>query len=50
MMAECWNVKPLERPTFTKLAERLGYMLEDSVRKVSDKTCFIKLYLMRLII
>lgn len=35
MMLDCWKAKPLARPTFTKLSQRIGTMLEDSVRKVS---------------
>lgn len=34
MMLDCWQPKPTMRPTFCKLSERLGSMLEDSVRKV----------------
>ncbi|KAK9873019.1 hypothetical protein WA026_020752 [Henosepilachna vigintioctopunctata] len=33
MMLDCWSTKPMNRPSFTRLAERLGTMLEDSVRK-----------------
>ncbi|XP_045479289.1 vascular endothelial growth factor receptor 1-like isoform X2 [Harmonia axyridis] len=33
LMLDCWSAKPMNRPSFTKLAERLGSMLEDSVRK-----------------
>ncbi|CAH1128807.1 unnamed protein product [Ceutorhynchus assimilis] len=33
IMLECWNVKALARPSFTKLAEKIGVLLEDSVRK-----------------
>lgn len=33
-MLECWRGIPIHRPSFTQLAERLGYLLEDSVRKV----------------
>lgn len=37
MMSECWAAKPLARPTFTKLSERLGNLLEDTMRQVSEK-------------
>ncbi|XP_044748223.1 vascular endothelial growth factor receptor 1-like isoform X2 [Coccinella septempunctata] len=33
LMLDCWSAKPMNRPSFTKLAERIGSMLEDSVRK-----------------
>ncbi|XP_030755261.1 vascular endothelial growth factor receptor 1 isoform X3 [Sitophilus oryzae] len=33
MMEDCWQSKPLARPTFTALTERIGYLLEESVRK-----------------
>ncbi|KAF5277866.1 hypothetical protein FQA39_LY06018 [Lamprigera yunnana] len=33
MMCDCWHPKPLSRPTFTKLANKIGLMLEDSVRQ-----------------
>lgn len=33
MMLDCWQAKPLERPSFEKLSERIGLLLEDSVRK-----------------
>ncbi|KAF4525589.1 hypothetical protein B566_EDAN015527 [Ephemera danica] len=31
-MLDCWNGEPGRRPTFTELAEKLGSMLEDSVK------------------
>lgn len=34
-MQECWIEKPNLRPSFTELAERLGDMLENTVRSVS---------------
>ncbi|XP_031339412.1 vascular endothelial growth factor receptor 1-like isoform X2 [Photinus pyralis] len=33
MMCDCWHPKPIARPTFTKLSEKIGLMLEDSVRQ-----------------
>lgn len=33
MMLDCWNAKPTVRPSFTRLAEKLGSMLEESVRQ-----------------
>ncbi|XP_060530619.1 vascular endothelial growth factor receptor 1 isoform X2 [Cylas formicarius] len=33
MMLDCWQSKPLARPSFTKLVEKIGCLLEDSVRK-----------------
>lgn len=36
-MTQCWSVKPLARPTFTKLAEKLGDLLEESLRQVNKK-------------
>ena len=35
VMLECWHKKPQMRPSFTDLAEKLGNMLEDTVRTVS---------------
>lgn len=36
-MCECWHPKPLSRPSFTKLAETIGSMLEESVKQVCSK-------------
>ncbi|XP_072392187.1 vascular endothelial growth factor receptor 1-like [Diabrotica undecimpunctata] len=33
VMTECWLAKPVERPSFTKLAERIGALLEETLRK-----------------
>ncbi|XP_008191844.1 vascular endothelial growth factor receptor 1 isoform X1 [Tribolium castaneum] len=33
MMSDCWHAKPLLRPTFSKLSERIGSLLEDTVRR-----------------
>ncbi|KAH1027653.1 vascular endothelial growth factor receptor 1-like isoform X2 [Dendroctonus ponderosae] len=33
IMLNCWNTKPLARPSFTKLTDLIGNYLEDSVRK-----------------
>ncbi|KAK9883627.1 hypothetical protein WA026_001798 [Henosepilachna vigintioctopunctata] len=38
IMLDCWSANPLNRPTFSELSERLGLLLEDSVR-----THYIKL-------
>nr|CAD7196039.1 unnamed protein product [Timema douglasi] len=32
IMVECWKAHPTHRPTFTKLSEMLGDMMEESVR------------------
>ena len=34
-MLQCWKANPLERPSFTELAEQLGVMLDDNIRRVS---------------
>ncbi|XP_077296632.1 vascular endothelial growth factor receptor 1-like [Arctopsyche grandis] len=33
IMLECWRARPIQRPSFTQLAEKLGDLLEDGVRK-----------------
>lgn len=33
VMLKCWEARPVNRPTFTDLTERLGSMLEESVRR-----------------
>ncbi|KAK9680761.1 Protein tyrosine and serine/threonine kinase [Popillia japonica] len=33
MMLNCWEPKPLSRPSFGRLSERIGSMLEESVKK-----------------
>lgn len=33
IMYECWHQEPMERPTFTDLADKLGMLLEASVRR-----------------
>ncbi|XP_063923158.1 vascular endothelial growth factor receptor 1-like isoform X3 [Zophobas morio] len=33
MMLDCWHAKPINRPSFSKLSERIGSLLEDTVRK-----------------
>ncbi|KAL1506846.1 hypothetical protein ABEB36_006133 [Hypothenemus hampei] len=33
IMLDCWNTRPLARPSFTKLAQLIGALLEDCVRK-----------------
>ena len=33
VMMKCWEGRPISRPTFYELTEKLGSMLEDSVRK-----------------
>lgn len=34
-MQECWQSQPVMRPSFSQLAQKLGEMLEDTVRQVS---------------
>ncbi|PNF14062.1 hypothetical protein B7P43_G03563 [Cryptotermes secundus] len=33
IMMECWETRPIQRPSFGELAEKLGCMLEESVRR-----------------
>ncbi|CAH1110876.1 unnamed protein product [Psylliodes chrysocephalus] len=33
IMTDCWSVKPTFRPSFTKLTEKIGTLLEDTLRK-----------------
>jgi hypothetical protein len=33
-MLRCWNADPLRRPSFTEIADNIGLLLEDNVRKV----------------
>ncbi|XP_066251648.1 vascular endothelial growth factor receptor 1-like [Euwallacea similis] len=33
IMLNCWNYKPQARPTFANLAEKIGFLLESSVKK-----------------
>ncbi|XP_066150406.1 vascular endothelial growth factor receptor 1-like isoform X2 [Euwallacea fornicatus] len=33
IMLNCWNFKPQARPTFASLAEKIGFLLENSVKK-----------------
>ncbi|XP_023232464.1 vascular endothelial growth factor receptor 1-like [Centruroides sculpturatus] len=35
IMMECWHEDPKERPEFNTLGEKLGLMLEESVKQVS---------------
>lgn len=36
VMLDCWQAKPVMRPNFTELVERVGSMVDDNVRKVSS--------------
>ncbi|CAB0002070.1 unnamed protein product [Nesidiocoris tenuis] len=36
LMFECWDKSPMLRPSFTECAERLGNMLEESVKQVKQ--------------
>ncbi|XP_021926551.1 vascular endothelial growth factor receptor 1-like isoform X2 [Zootermopsis nevadensis] len=33
MMLQCWDASPVKRPSFPELAEQLGAMLDDSIRR-----------------
>jgi len=33
-MMQCWQTPPVSRPSFGDLAEKLGNMLEESVKRV----------------
>ncbi|XP_056648328.1 vascular endothelial growth factor receptor 1-like isoform X1 [Diorhabda sublineata] len=33
IMRDCWSAEPVTRPSFTKLTERIGSLLEDTVRR-----------------
>ncbi|KAL1460058.1 hypothetical protein WDU94_011997 [Cyamophila willieti] len=33
IMLECWDAKPVLRPSFTELTERIGAMVDDPIRK-----------------
>lgn len=35
MMNDCWRATPLSRPTFTKLVNNIGSLLEESVKNVN---------------
>lgn len=35
VMQDCWHKNPHSRPSFVELTERMGAMLEDTVRTVS---------------
>lgn len=35
-MLDCWKMNPMTRPSFTDLAERLGDLLQDSTKSVSN--------------
>lgn len=35
IMLDCWQERPILRPTFTELSERLGMLLEIEVKSVS---------------
>lgn len=34
IMLECWRARPVQRPTFGNLVDKLGNLLEEGVRKV----------------
>ncbi|KAL1129987.1 hypothetical protein AAG570_012930, partial [Ranatra chinensis] len=34
LMKDCWQEEPMSRPSFTECAERIGSMLEESVKQV----------------
>ena len=36
IMLSCWSADPQERPSFSKLAERMGIMLMPDLKGVSD--------------
>lgn len=35
-MLDCWKMNPMTRPSFTDLAERLGDLLQDGTKSVSN--------------
>jgi hypothetical protein len=47
IMMKCWQTRPIQRPGFGDLAEELGNMLEESVKRVrsSNFTCSYNLNL-----
>lgn len=47
VMMECWRARPILRPSFTELVERLGSMLEESVRKVTTTIFFLSKLIVR---
>lgn len=42
IMLKCWDVEPKKRPSFSKLSECLGDLLEESTKRVSIE--LLKLY------
>jgi FMS-like tyrosine kinase 1 len=43
IMLRCWNADPLRRPSFTEIADNIGLLLEDNVRKyyMDMNKCYI---------
>lgn len=33
---ECWNIDPIDRPSFSKLEQMLGSMLEEADKQVTQ--------------
>jgi FMS-like tyrosine kinase 1 len=36
IMLECWRVNPKSRPTFTELEQKMGALLHETVKEVSQ--------------
>ncbi|CAG2053297.1 unnamed protein product [Timema podura] len=43
IMVECWKAHPTHRPTFTKLSEMLGDMMEENVRNLEGHSDYLSM-------